>query len=162
VGYVVAAREIAEQAEHRGIVAPPVWLATGSCGTQGGLVVGAAQGWLGRVTGVTVSRPVAECVDRVQLLGAQAAAIAGLAAPGPGHVDVRGGWAGAGYGIASPEGAAAADLLARTEGLVLDPVFGAKAMAGLVEAARSGAVQGPVVFLVSGGTPTVFAQDGGL
>jgi D-cysteine desulfhydrase len=47
--------------------------------------------------------------------------------------------------------------VARTEGVFLDPVFGAKAMAALIDAARSGQVVGPVVFLVSGGAPTLFA-----
>ena len=46
--------------------------------------------------------------------------------------------------------------MARTEGLFLDPIFGAKAMAGLLAAIRRGAVAGPVVFLVTGGAPTLF------
>ncbi len=46
--------------------------------------------------------------------------------------------------------------MARTEGVFLDPIFGAKAMAGLLAAARAGEVTGPVVFLVTGGAPTLF------
>jgi D-cysteine desulfhydrase len=72
-------------------------------------------------------------------------------------VNVVSGYLGPGYGLASREGDAAARLLARTEGIFLDPVFGAKAMAALVDAARAGRVGGPVVFLVSGGAPTLFA-----
>ena len=71
------------------------------------------------------------------------------------------GYLGPGYGIASPEGDAAARLVARTEGVFLDPVFGAKAMAALVDAVRSGRVEGPVVFLVSGGAPTLFTGSKG-
>ncbi len=46
--------------------------------------------------------------------------------------------------------------MARTEGVFLDPVFGAKAMAGLADAALAGQLDGPVVFLVTGGAPTLF------
>jgi D-cysteine desulfhydrase len=67
------------------------------------------------------------------------------------------GWIGSGYGLASPAGEAAIDLVARTEGVFLDPVFGAKAMAALIDGCLSGAVTGPVVFVVTGGGPTLFA-----
>jgi len=77
---------------------------------------------------------------------------AGLAAP-----DVRDGWIGPGYGTPSAAGQAAARLVAVTEGVFLDPVFGAKAMAALIAECRAGRVRGPVVFLVSGGAPTLFA-----
>jgi D-cysteine desulfhydrase len=76
-------------------------------------------------------------------------------------VTVAGGYLGPGYGLPSPAGEAAARLVARTEGVFLDPVFGAKAMAALVDAARAGRVDGPVVFLVSGGAPTLFALPKG-
>jgi D-cysteine desulfhydrase len=76
-------------------------------------------------------------------------------------VTVLDGYLGPAYGLASPPGDAATRLVARTEGVYLDPVFGAKAMAALVDAARSGRVEGPVVFLVSGGAPTLFAGPKG-
>jgi D-cysteine desulfhydrase len=57
-------------------------------------------------------------------------------------------------------------LIARTEGVFLDPVFGAKAMAALMSAAQSGIdtydVVGPVVFLVTGGVPALFTIGGAL
>jgi D-cysteine desulfhydrase len=56
----------------------------------------------------------------------------------------------------SAEGDAAARRAARTEGIFLDPVFGAKAMAALLDAARVGRLAGPVIFLVSGRAPTLF------
>jgi D-cysteine desulfhydrase len=46
--------------------------------------------------------------------------------------------------------------VARTEGVFLDPVFGAKAMAGLLATVADGRVEDPVVFLVTGGAPTLF------
>jgi D-cysteine desulfhydrase len=151
VGYLHASKEIADQLDE-----PPrmLWLATGSCGTQAGLVAG--KSWLDasyEVVGVSVSRPVTECVRRIRKLSSEAATEAGTTAPS-GKINVRDGWIGPGYGVPSEEGRKAAELTARTEGIFLDPVFGAKAMAALIAEAP----KGPVVFLVSGGAPTLFAD----
>jgi D-cysteine desulfhydrase len=138
---------------------PPtaLWLATGSCGTQAGLVAWATgTGARYHVVGVTVSRPAEECRTRVRELAVGAARLAGLRPDIPGP-DVRDGWIGPGYGLPSHAGQAAARLVAATEGVLLDPVFGAKAMAALIAACRAGLVRGPQVFLVSGGAPTLFA-----
>src|SRR6202011_978154 len=75
----------------------------------------------------------------------------------PGPPTVLGGWIGPGYGVPSAAGQAAARLVATTEGVFLDPVFGAKAMAALIAGCRAGRVHGPQVCLVSGGAPTLFA-----
>ncbi len=155
LGYLTAARELAVQLADADLAPAAFWLATGSCGTQAGLVAGTAWQGLSPVVGVTVSRPAAECVTRVAELAAEAAALAGVSPP-HGRPTVVDGLVGPGYGYRSPEGDAAAELVARLEGVFLDPVFGAKAMAGLVAAARHGEVGGPVVFVVTGGAPTLF------
>ena len=166
LGYVRASLELAAQLA--GLDEPPagLWLATGSCGTQAGLVAGAAvTGASYQVVGVTVSRPAGEAAGRVRELAAAAAELAGtgpdlsgtsIGRPSP---DVRTGWIGPGYGVPSAAGQAAARLVAKTEGVFLDPVFGAKAMAALIAGCRAGRVHGPQVFLVSGGAPTLFAGD---
>lgn len=159
VGYALAAAEIGQQAAEQGLGPSTVWLATGSCGTQAGLVAGMDSPRLARVVGVTVSRPVEECRSRVHALSGETANLLRLPLPRREDVDVRAGWVGEGYGIPSPAGRAAQDLVARTEGVLLDPVFGAKAMAALVAEAESGGVTGPVVFLVTGGAPTLFVQS---
>jgi D-cysteine desulfhydrase len=70
-------------------------------------------------------------------------------------VEVVDGYLGPGYGKSSPEGSAAMELVASTEGLLLDPVFTAKAMAALRDMA--GTIDpGPVVFLHTGGAPAAF------
>jgi D-cysteine desulfhydrase len=161
VGYVAAAAELADQLAGTGLGRVQLWLATGSCGTQAGLLAGSRQlgaGW--EVVGVSVSRPVAECRRRVADLAAGAAALLGLPSPPAGDapdVTVLGGHLGPGYGVPSAAGRQAASLVARTEGVLLDPVFAAKAMAALAAAIRAGDCRGPVVFLVTGGAPTLFA-----
>jgi D-cysteine desulfhydrase len=157
LGYVRASLELAAQLDALGERPRAVWTATGSCGTQAGLVAGAAlTNALYGVIGVTVSRPVDEATDRVRDLAAQGAELAGLHVT-PAEPEVRGGWIGSGYGQPSAEGQAAARLAATTEGVFLDPVFGAKAMAALIADCRSGRAEGTQVFLVSGGAPTLFA-----
>jgi D-cysteine desulfhydrase len=186
LGYVRASAELAAQLAALDEQPAGLWLATGSCGTQAGLQAGAAlTGAPYQVRGVTVSRPVPECRDRVRALAADAAALAagegtarertagertageGDAAEGTAgertaisEPEVLGGWIGPGYGVPSAEGQAAARLVAQAEGVFLDPVFGAKAMAALIAECRAGRVRGAQIFLVSGGAPTLFAGAG--
>ncbi|WKE69191.1 1-aminocyclopropane-1-carboxylate deaminase/D-cysteine desulfhydrase [Streptomyces sp. WP-1] len=161
IGYLRASGELADQFDEAGLKPESVWLATGSCGTQAGLVAGARMwGTSYRVTGVSVSRPVTECAARVTELADQAGRLAGLTDTGADDVEILDGLAGSGYGRPSAAGTEAARLVARTEGVFLDPVFGAKAMAVLVDRARAGRQRGPVVFLVSGGAPTLFGSPG--
>ncbi|MDQ1600983.1 MAG: D-cysteine desulfhydrase [Actinomycetota bacterium] len=156
LGYVAASLELAWQLAAVRLAPTQLWLATGSCGTQAGLVAGAR--WLALpydVVGVSVSRPADECVARVEELARGAAELVGVvaAADETSDVLVRGGHLGPGYGQRSVEGDAAAALVARTEGVFLDPVFAAKAMAALLGDPPAG----PVVFLVTGGAPTLFS-----
>jgi 1-aminocyclopropane-1-carboxylate deaminase/D-cysteine desulfhydrase-like pyridoxal-dependent ACC family enzyme len=74
-------------------------------------------------------------------------------------VDVTHDYIGPGYGIPTEAGMEATRLLARTEGILLDPVYTAKTMACLIDDIRSGRLAGndPVVFVHTGGTPALFA-----
>ena len=164
VGYALAAVELADQLAAAGIGRATLLLSTGSCGTQAGLVAGAggAAGTLAgqgfAVVGVPVSRPPEECVERIARLATGCAERLGSeSAFSPSDINLLGGYLGPGYGKASPEGDEAAALAARTEGLVLDPVFTAKAMAALIAEAGRGTLTGPVVFLHTGGTPAALA-----
>jgi D-cysteine desulfhydrase len=172
VGYAVAAVELADQLAAAGVAGATLLLSTGSCGTQAGLVAGAdlvgaagAGGAAGTpagtafdVVGVPVSRPPEECTERIARLATGCAERLGSDRVfTEADVHLLGGYLGPGYGQASPEGDEAAALAARTEGLVLDPVFTAKAMAALVAEAARGALTSPVVFLHTGGTPAALA-----
>lgn len=156
-GYAIAVAELAAQLEVERVTPELLLVATGSGGTQAGLVAGTLAGGHGwRVVGASVSRPVGECATRVLTLARGAAALLGLPSPAAGHVevhDVRG----PGYGIPSAEGERAANLAAATEGLLLDPVFSAKALALLARLVSEG-TGGPLVFWHTGGTPAALAQ----
>jgi D-cysteine desulfhydrase len=159
VGYARGTLELSEQLLRTNIRPAQLWLATGSCATQAGLVAGAR--WLSLpydVIGVAVSRPVDECRRIVHELACGAADLIGAHRTDPADVTVLDGHHGPGYGVRSADGDAAAALVARTESVFLDPVFAAKAMAALIATAAGDAVvPGPVVFLVSGGAPTLFS-----
>lgn len=157
-GYVRAAVELIAQLDAASLKPAALWLPTGSCGTQAGLLAGMTG--LGRdldVVGVATSRSPTESASRVRTLAGQALKLLGIMRE-PGPPIIVGGFLGGGYGQPTPEGMAAAELVARTEGVLLDPVFGAKAMAALLSAIRGGSVSGPVVYLVTGGGPTLFVK----
>ncbi|HVL82919.1 MAG TPA: pyridoxal-phosphate dependent enzyme, partial [Pseudonocardia sp.] len=144
LGYVAASLELVGQLNATGLRPAQLWLATGSCGTHAGLRAGAA--WLRpgyQVAGVTVSRPEWECAARIDRIADEVSELLGTPAEDSAPI-VVGGFLGPAKGARSPAGDEAADLVARTEGVFLDPVFAAKAMAGLLAAARAGRVPGPV------------------
>ena len=151
-GYVGAADELAGALPGLGLVVT----ADGSGGTHAGLAAGLGD-W-GRVLGVDVgARPgLAEALPR---LAAAAAATAGRPAP-TGRPLVDRDHVGPGYAVPTPAGREAAGLAATCEGLLLDPVYSAKALAGLASAARAGRLpDGEVVFLHTGGLPGLFAAE---
>ncbi len=165
LGYVHAAAELRSQAAGLGPSGPlsgkamgridVVVVAAGSGGTHAGLAAGL--GDLSLVLGVDVgARP--DLDTQVPAKAAEVASLAGLPVP-HGEVRVDHERVGDGYGAATEECRQAVLLAARTEGLILDPVYTGKAMAGLVAARREGVI-GPgdrTVFVHTGGMPALFA-----
>jgi len=155
LGYVHAASELRAQASAAGGGIDVVVVAGGSGGTHAGLAAGL--GDLGLVLGVDVgARP--DLDTQVPAKAAEVAVRAGLPAP-HGQVRVDHDRVGAGYGAPTEECRQAVLLAARTEGLILDPVYTGKALAGLIAARREGVI-GPgtrTVFLHTGGMPALFA-----
>ncbi len=152
LGYVDAVDEMGLQMAERGTTAGTIWLATGSCGTQAGLVAGYRRpGHAGpAVVGVSVHRPLAECRQRIADISEAALDLLGVETRSAVEWEVLDGLRPDPQRVAE-----AAKLMMRTEGLFLDPEFGAPALAPLVEAATD--VAQPVVFLVTGGVPGLFA-----
>ena len=162
VGSILAGLELSDQATARGIRPDVVVLPTATGGTQVGLLVGLALAGLPtHVAGIAVAHPAAELIESVATLLAQAADLTGvdLAAVSPIEIDDR--QLGAAYGQPSAAGDEAGRLLARSEGILVDPIYTAKALAGLVAMARSGELDGEtVVFWHAGGTTALFEPLG--
>lgn len=163
VGYVVAAEELLEQCRSRGFEPSFLVLVTGSAGTHAGLLAGLrAAGAATAVIGISCSGRADMQQARVRRvlddLGQRALLPAGI----PDHaIIVHDDWRGPGYAIPSRSGLDAIRLAARTEGLLLDPVYTGKGMAGLIGLSRRRAFrQGEkVVFLHTGGAPALFAYE---
>jgi len=163
VGHALAARELMQQAAEAQVVPDVVVLATGSGGTQAGLLAGVrALDLPWRIEGITVSRPAAEARARVLALARECVELAQLDAAFAEHdVVVHDGFIGEGYGIPTSAGDAAIELAARTEGVFLDPTYTGKALAGLIALARDGRIRSTetVAFVHTGGAPTLLARD---
>jgi D-cysteine desulfhydrase family pyridoxal phosphate-dependent enzyme len=164
LGYVEGTRELLEQ--WRGETVSRLYYAAGSRGTQAGLVLGAkVYGAAYRLVGIAVSGGEPEKTERAVRLANEAATMIGVAARITAEdVVTDSSYIGPGYAIPTPECLEAISLLARHEGIFLDPVYTGKAMAGLIDHIRRGLVgpQETVVFLHTGGTPALFAYAGQL
>ena len=161
LGYVACAQEILAQGSDRGIAFDHVVCASGSAGTQAGLVAGMISGGSDAlVTGICVSRTSELQEPRVRDLAEGVAEILGMEAAIPlAAVRALDAYVGSGYAHPTEEMREAVSLLARLEGILLDPVYTGKAMAGLVDLIRTGQV-GPeetVLFVHTGGTPGLYA-----
>ena len=154
LGYVEAAREAAAQFAALGITPAALVHGSSSGGTQAGLVVGCrAAGLDSRVIGVSADETAADLGRMVAEIAGPLAERLGLPAPPASAIEVLDAHVGEGYGIETAASREAARLFARLEGIPLDPTYGAKAAAGLVDLCRRGAF-GPrdaVVFWHTGG-----------
>jgi 1-aminocyclopropane-1-carboxylate deaminase/D-cysteine desulfhydrase-like pyridoxal-dependent ACC family enzyme len=150
LGYVRVARELLAQDASFDVVVT----AAGTGGTHAGLAAGL--GDLDRVLGVDAgTRP--DLDDWVPVAAGAAAELVGLARPS-GRCVVDHARFGSAYGAPTDECRRALQLAARTEGLILDPVYSGKALVGLMAAVREGRIapSSRVVFLASGGMPALF------
>lgn len=161
LGYVAAVDELLPQLAAQGIADAQIVVATGSAGTHAGILVGlAAHERANPVTGIAVSGDTSQKEALVRELASATAAQLGVSTASlPARVRVLDGYVGSGYGLPTPAMVEAVQLVARLEGLLIDPVYTGKAMAGLIDLIRSGQIQRAraVVFWHTGGTPALFA-----
>ncbi len=162
LGYVNAVRELLQQADALNLQFSAFVHASGSGGTQAGLLAGVLLHHLPtEVIGVSVSRPRPVLEPTVTELTDLVLSLLNCSLDPTEHVQVLDQFVGEGYGIPTPESEEALQLLARTEGLIIDPVYTAKAVAGLIHAVRTGRwPEGSnVLFWHTGGSPALFADQ---
>ena len=162
LGYVDCAREIVVQADEMDLEVHRIVTATGSAGTHAGLVAGlAVMGADIPVLGIGVRAPKEKQEANVFKLAEETAALLGQ----PGRVTRERvvadcDYVGEGYGLIDQGVIDALALAARTDGIVLDPVYSGKAMKGLIALARAGQFRGEtVVFLHTGGAQGLFGYQ---
>lgn len=157
LGYVESALEIAQQCEGA-VELSSIVVASGSAGTHAGLAVGLEQLMPeAELIGVTVSRKRDEQKPKVVAL--QQAIARELEIEAKADIVLWDEYFAPGYGTPNEEGVEAIKLLARLEGILLDPVYTGKAMAGLIDGINQNRFkdQGPILFIHTGGAPALFA-----
>lgn len=157
LGYVECAQEIAHQSE--GVVDfAAVVVASGSAGTHAGLAIGLEQLLPEtELVGVTVSRKVEAQLPVVERIRSALAEQLEVQVQAP--ITLWDNYFAPRYGEPNEEGMAAVKLLARLEGIMLDPVYTGKAMAGLIDGIAQNRFrrEGPLLFVHTGGSPALFA-----
>ena len=163
LGYVACAQEMQQQFFDQALVFDRLVVGSGSSGTHGGLVAG----YLGNhikmpILGIGVSRDPA---DQEPLVWKEAQAVCdllgvGITVPREAVRSVGGYWQPK-YSVPNARMVEAVQMAARTEGLLLDPVYTGKVMAGLIGLARAGELQAGerVLFLHTGGLPSLHAFE---
>jgi D-cysteine desulfhydrase family pyridoxal phosphate-dependent enzyme len=160
MGYITAFLETRDQALKMGEEPDYLVHATGSGGTQAGLVVAAAaSGSKTEIVGISVSGSAEAIRENVARIATQTAASLGLdLAFEPDDFMVFDEFVGEGYGKLTPGTVEAIRMVAQEEGVLLDPVYTGKAMSGLFGLVEQGFFRNDdlVVFLHTGGTPGIF------
>jgi D-cysteine desulfhydrase len=163
LGYVSCAEEILAQTHELDIRLDHIVCASGSTGTHAGLICGL----VGNnshipLTGINVRRTQAEQEPNVYKLAQETAALLGITGGIPREaITALGDWVGPGYSLPSPEMVEAVQMLARVEGILLDPVYTGKTMAGLIALVRRGTFKKGehVLFVHTGGSPALYAYQ---
>lgn len=165
LGYVACAEEILAQSFDLGIAFDHVVCASGSGGTQAGLILGFERcnaAW--SVTGISVKNPRAEQETIVRNLTHSTANLLRCPIVPPDVVRVFDDWVGRGYALPTDATIAAVRLIAQLEGILLDPIYTGKAMAGLIDLIRRGRLKRgeKVLFVHTGGSPALYAYQSAL
>ncbi|MDY6947340.1 MAG: D-cysteine desulfhydrase family protein [Pseudomonadota bacterium] len=147
LGYAAAMQESTAQLEESNIPIDLMVVASSSAGTQAGLVLGdALSGYRGRVLGISIDSAAADLARRVQELALGAAALLGVrgdhvqAGRLMSKIDINADYLGGGYAVVGPLERDAIRTVARTEGVLLDPVYTGRAMGACMDLIHQGAI----------------------
>jgi L-cysteate sulfo-lyase len=160
-GYVNAMLELINQAKKAEIKIDCIVHASGSGGTQAGLLfANKALESETEILGICVEPHSTQWLtEKIVKIANGIGRLLGLEVPvTKNDVLLIEDYAGEDYGVLTPKAAEAIKLVARTEGILLDPVYTAKAMSGLIDLVEQGRFKRDdnVIFLHTGGTPTLF------
>jgi len=163
LGYAGCVREVVDQLFQLELAPDYFVTACGSTSTQTGLILGSqlyCQG-MAKVVGISISRKKKQLIEKIENSLAEAYDFLGLEGKVTQDVIVYDEYVGEGYGLPTPAMKEAVELVARTEGIILDPVYTGKAMAGLIDLVRKGYFRNEdtIVFVHTGGIPELFASE---
>lgn len=159
MGYVGCSQEIRVQSAGLGIKVHAIVHAASSGGTQAGLIAGLGAHRGTTVRGYSVRLEATRMADIVRTIAQETAALLRAPVEELGEIEIDDSHIGSGYGIPTPEALDAIRMLGRLEGILLDPVYTGKAMAGLISDINAGRFSRGqnVVFLHTGGAAALSA-----
>lgn len=161
LGYVQCAQELMEQMFAQQLSIENIVTPSGSAGTHAGLLLGVVGNRMNiPVTGIGVNRSKSMQEEAVHKLACETARFMGVDMDVPREAVVAfDDYVGPGYSLPTEGMVEAVKLLARTESILLDPVYSGKAMAGLIDLLRKGYFRkgSNVLFLHTGGAPALYA-----
>jgi 1-aminocyclopropane-1-carboxylate deaminase len=169
LGFANWAHEVREQEEHLGVFFDTIVVCVVTGSTYAGMVAGFADLVMNfgdrprRVIGIDASATIDATRDQVARIARATAELIDLGRElRDDEIDVRAGWAGDLYGIPVESTDAAIHLTGRLEGVILDPVYEGKSMAGLIDLVRDGGIptDSNVLYAHLGGQPALNAYAG--
>ncbi len=158
LGYVDCMKEISDFSANEGIEFSNLFHATGSAGTQSGLVVGkCVYRWKGTINGIAITKNEKQIKDEVNILAEKTAALLETDFD-INDIAVDDGYIGEAYGAETEGAKEAITLFARHEGILLDNVYSGKAAAGMIDYIRKGKISRKenVLFIHTGGNVQLF------
>ncbi len=163
LGYVICAQELLDQIREYNINVQCIIVATGSTGTQAGLVAGFhALGSSIPIMGISVRQTEKNQIDAVYNLAVKTSSKFTNKNLGKEKIIVNDQYVGQGYGIPTKGTLKATSMLARSEGILLDLVYSGKAMDGLINMVENKQIKkdaGDVIFIHTGGSSSLFAYE---
>jgi 1-aminocyclopropane-1-carboxylate deaminase len=164
LGFANWADEVKQQEEELDIFFDTIVVCSVTGSTQAGMIAGfAGQNRPRRVLGIDASAKIKETREQVERIAKNTAALIGLGRDlGDDEITVLEGWAGESYGIPVQSTIEAIKLTGRMEGVILDPVYEGKSMAGLIDLITSGEIHpnSTVLYAHLGGQPALDAYSG--
>lgn len=164
ISYAKAFKELMTQVKQKDITVDRIIVTTGGGGTQAGLLIGKKMlDAEAEIIGMSISKKTEEATSKIADLIKNTIKTLdlGITPIRQEDIHVRDEYIGAGYGKPTQEMIKTVKLVARKEGILLDPVYTGKAFAGLLDQVRKGKYREDenIVFIHTGGTPALFNPD---
>lgn len=160
LGYIYAIRELKKQTEETEVSPDYLVLPTGTGTTQAGLILGTKIfDYDIEIVGISVARGKERCIGEISTIIKKTKEYLDIDSwdYNP-QINVYDDYIGEGYGISTKESMKALKSLAEKEGLVIDPIYNAKATAGMFDLISKGRLKGIVIYLNTGGLPALFTE----
>jgi len=159
IGYIFAIKELKDQLDKIKLTPNFIILPTGTGTTQAGLILGAKIfNYNVNIIGISVSRKKKRCIEEISKITKKTEKYLNIDNKKY-SITVYDDYIGKGYGCPSYESIQAANIMLKKEGILIDPVYNAKAVAGMFDLISKNKFSGNIIYLNTGGLPLLFAKE---